>query len=66
MSGEKMLFTVVEVAEKLGISVGTVRNYMTRGQLKSVKLGRKLLFRPKDVDDFIQSLVQEDTRKRGK
>jgi len=43
-----------EAASLLGLSVWTVYHWAQAGQLPSVKLGRRRLFRPLDLEDFIE------------
>jgi excisionase family DNA binding protein len=48
------LLTVREAAEYLGVSRQTVYEWKAQGILAHVKLGRKLMFRQRDLDEFIQ------------
>ena len=50
-----------EVAERLRVSAGWVRDHATRKQprLPAVKLGKLLRFRPEDVEEFIRSCGQQ-------
>jgi putative molybdopterin biosynthesis protein len=45
---------VQQVAELLHISRGTVYELIKRGELSSFRVGRKVRFMPKDVEDYIQ------------
>ncbi|AQU67897.1 helix-turn-helix domain-containing protein [Streptomyces niveus] len=40
-SGERELYSVGEVAERLGLHVRTVRNYVRDGRLKAVRIGKQ-------------------------
>lgn len=40
-SGERELYSVGEVAERLGLHVRTVRNYIRDGRLKAVRIGKQ-------------------------
>jgi excisionase family DNA binding protein len=48
------LMAVPGAAEYLGVSRQTVYEWKAQGTLAYVKLGRKLMFRKSDLDDFIQ------------
>jgi len=43
-----------EVAERLNVSVRTVRIWLWKGVLKGVKIGRVWRVREKDLEDFIK------------
>lgn len=48
------LMSLKEAAEYLGVSPNSVRNYIARGRLKSLRVGPKLIkFRKADLDRFI-------------
>lgn len=48
------LLSVEEAAEILNVSTWTVRERIGHGELKSVRVGRRVLIDPSDLDDFIQ------------
>jgi excisionase family DNA binding protein len=52
----KLLWSVSEVAQTLGISRSTVRRLVRRGQLPVVKIGDRPLFRPDDVEALLSRL----------
>ncbi len=43
-------------ATVLGVSVGSVKNYISRGDLPSVKLGARRMIRRSELRDFIENL----------
>ena len=47
------LFSLNRSAEYLGVSYWTVRDYIFRGELPSVKLGRRVLIDVRDLDALI-------------
>ena len=51
---QKQYLTVAEVAEVLGVSEKTVRNYINHGMLKAYKLGTGWKMEMVDVEAFIQ------------
>lgn len=54
MNTETML-TIRDVAGRLGVHVNTVRNYISRGDLRSQKIGPKLVrVDEADLKSFIQ------------
>jgi excisionase family DNA binding protein len=52
-TGEKLLLTVEEVAHLLSINRSTVYDMLARGDLPSVKLGRRRLIYRQSLVDFI-------------
>ncbi len=53
MPDEKLL-TLDEVAERLNVSVATVRRLIHDGELKAVKVRFQLRVKPSDLDDYIR------------
>ena len=49
------LMTLPEAAEALRISPVTLRLWRYQGRIKCVKLGRRVLFRHTDIQNFIES-----------
>jgi excisionase family DNA binding protein len=61
-SQEKML-TVKQVAEQMSVDDKTVRNWIQRGELRAVNIGRlrpEYRIRPSDLEDFI---VNRETKR---
>ena len=52
MSTDRLL-TLAEVADALRLSPHTIRAFVRKGKLCPVKLCRRLLFRPADVEKLI-------------
>jgi excisionase family DNA binding protein len=59
------LLSPVEAAEALHCSIFTIRAWTWQRKLPSVRLGRKLLFRREDIENFINRNVVE-SKKEGK
>lgn len=53
--GEDELLTKGELRNLLKISRGTLDLMMSRKEFPYIKLKRKVLFRKKDVDEFLES-----------
>lgn len=47
-------FTVSEVAQSLGVSVSTVRNWMDTGQLRAFRSGTVLRITAAELDRFLE------------
>jgi excisionase family DNA binding protein len=50
------LYTIAEVATLLRISKPTLYRLMASGEIKSVKLGGRTLFKESEVERFVNSL----------
>lgn len=53
------LMTPEEVAEKLNVTVNTVREWLRSGELTGVKLGRIWRVRAEDLKAWVESNVQK-------
>ncbi len=61
-NGHESLLDIVAMAERLNISPHTVRGLVWKRKLSFIKIGARVLFRPQDLEDFIQAnLVQSLT-----
>ena len=49
------LKSVDEAANELGISVHTVRAWVSMRKITFVKMGRRVMFKPDDLDSFINN-----------
>jgi len=59
----EQLLTVKQVAERLSLSTHCIRSWLFQGKLPHVRLGRRIAFRPEDIDSFIKkNLVQAKER----
>jgi excisionase family DNA binding protein len=54
---EKQLLTIAGLQEYLSISRTTVFNLMKAKRIKYARVGRRVLFRKSDIDDFIQKSI---------
>ena len=54
---EKILYKLQDLVEILGVSIRTLREYIKRGDLRAVKIGRNYLVRPQDLDDFLEANI---------
>lgn len=57
-----MLMTLPEVAEALRISPHTVRSFVRKRKLFPVRICRRLLFRPADVEKLIAACCASEER----
>ena len=54
------LYDVAGAAEKLGgISISTVRAWLTRGRLARTKIGRRTMVSERELERFIRYLTEE-------
>lgn len=51
------LLSVFAAAEDCSLSESTIRRLAASGELRSVRVGNRLLFRPEDLDAFISERV---------
>ena len=54
MKTEKRLMTAKEAATFLGLSARTVWNWALSGKLPTTRLGRKVMFDRRQLEEFIQ------------
>ena len=55
MQSGKLLFDIKEAAESLSISPWTVRRYLTEGKLKAVRIGRRVLLEPAELQRLVEA-----------
>jgi len=53
------LLTPTEVADKLRISVYTVKNYLRKGIIKGIKVGDLWRVREEDLEEFVKKKVEK-------
>lgn len=54
LAAEERLFSLEEVAERLGVSERTVRRWIKAGDLPAYKPGREYRIKPDDLDEFLE------------
>jgi excisionase family DNA binding protein len=52
------LLTLQQVADRLQVSMSTVRRLVDSGKLKAVRIGRNLRVRPEDLAVYIEASKQ--------
>ncbi|MGH9072877.1 MAG: helix-turn-helix domain-containing protein [Acidimicrobiales bacterium] len=57
----KRLYTLEEAAASLGISRTRLHQLVATGAIASLKLGRRRMFRPQDLDDYVEGLASGPT-----
>lgn len=53
MQSERLLLDVKEAAHALSISPWTIRKYITDGKLKPVRIGRRVLIEPSELQRLV-------------
>ncbi len=53
------LLRLPEVAERLQVSMPTVRRMVKDGRIKSIRVGRVIRVRPIDLESYIQTSIKE-------
>jgi predicted DNA-binding transcriptional regulator AlpA len=57
---QKILWSCVELKEMTGLANRTIWGHISpRGSLRCVRVGRRVLFRPQDVNAWIEKMQQE-------
>jgi excisionase family DNA binding protein len=62
---EKIVYKLQDLVDILGVSVRTLREYIKRGELRAVKIGRNYLVRPQDLDDFLEANIFIPSKKNS-
>ena len=52
------LLNVPEAAAYLGLKVHTLRSWVSERKITNIKMGRRVLFRQKDLDELIERSVR--------
>lgn len=47
--------SVKEAAPRIGVSQRTVRSLIANGTLRSVRIGKRVIIRPSDIDTFLDA-----------
>ncbi|MFO0450571.1 MAG: helix-turn-helix domain-containing protein [Pseudomonadota bacterium] len=50
----KSFFSKAELSEQLGVSIRTIDNWIASGLISFSKIGRRIIFSKKDLDEFIE------------
>ncbi len=58
---EKIAYSLEEASEMLGVSKGHLRNESTRGKLKFLRSGRRVLITSVEILRYLESLSTDDT-----
>jgi excisionase family DNA binding protein len=65
MNRNERLLTIAEVAERLNVSVGTMRwRRHLRLPPHPIKVGRNLRYPESEVDAYVEALVEEESERR--
>jgi excisionase family DNA binding protein len=60
------LLTVDEAAQRLGVSKYTLRGWVSQRRIPYVKIGRRTLFNPTDLDNLIKASTMEPRKPSGR
>ncbi|MBM4275663.1 MAG: helix-turn-helix domain-containing protein [Deltaproteobacteria bacterium] len=58
------LLNVHQVAAILNISPHTLRGYVSQGKIKHLKIFRRCLFHPRDIEAFLKACEREPRSRR--
>ncbi len=53
------IFTEAEVANYLGVTDRTLRNWRAQGRIKSKRIGRKVIYTAKQISDLVNGKVKK-------
>jgi excisionase family DNA binding protein len=62
---ESVMIDIEQVRARLDVSDSTVRRLVREGKLKAYRLGRRLKFRPEDVDRYVETTVVRPNEEVG-
>ena len=66
-STQKFAWSLAEISERTGLSIGFLRNENRRGALKTRKFGRRVLVLDADLKDYLEgSSKEQSTSKKRK
>lgn len=51
------MLDIEEVIARLEVSDSTIRRLVKDGKLRAYRIGRRLKFKPEDIDQFVESQV---------
>ena len=60
------LLTVDEAAQRLAVSKYTLRGWVSQRRIPYVKIGRRTLFNPTDLDNLIKASTMEPRKPSGR
>ena len=55
MDTEKLVLDVKQAANALSMSPWTIRRYITLGKLKAVRIGRRVLIEPRELQRLVEA-----------
>jgi excisionase family DNA binding protein len=59
VNGDVQFYNRKNVAETLGVSIDTITNYINKGELECIRLGRRILIEKKALISFIDKNTQK-------
>lgn len=64
MGKEKRWISAKEYAETHDLPVSTIRRYCRAGEIPCFRIGKRFMFNPKDMDDFLEWKAREGLKDR--
>jgi excisionase family DNA binding protein len=55
MQGTKLLWSVKEAGNALGISSWTIRRYLAEGKIRGIRIGRRVMLEPSECQRLIEA-----------
>lgn len=65
VTDEARMYSLEQVAERLGLHVRTVRGYVRRGRLKAVRIGKQYRVAREDLESFSGESAARGRHRRG-
>jgi excisionase family DNA binding protein len=59
MTEERIMLDIEEARTRLDLSDSTVRRLVKEGKLRAYRIGRRLKFRPEDLDAYVEAQVYQ-------
>jgi excisionase family DNA binding protein len=63
---ERLAMSFAELADRVGVSPRSIQNWVARGDLQAIKVGRRTLVTTKEAERWLASRPTKNSRKEGK
>lgn len=54
MSENKICITAVDLSEKMGLSLSTIRNITKKGKIPYIRVGRRILYPVTEIENWLR------------